>query len=70
MVLQVLRPRGHDPLRPVYLTYAVPPEKYPYVREIPMTGPLDEKEYPVRQRIMRVPFMRLHAMTFSPVGFW
>jgi len=67
--VKVLRAARKDPPDAVNLTFVVPSEVYPRVKEIRLTSPLSAKNYPVRHRVMRMPLMRAGALALSSVLF-
>ncbi|BDA42991.1 probable crinkler effector protein 16 [Coccomyxa sp. Obi] len=66
---EVLRAGKETPPGPVYLTYVVPPEIFKNLKEIRLKGPLDKTKYPLRHRVMKMPFMRAGALAYRPIRF-
>lgn len=68
LLMQVLRAPAEEPRGPAYLTFAVPPDVYTNFKQPRLKGPLSKEKFPIRQRVMRIPLMRMRALAFNPLA--
>ncbi|BDA41052.1 probable crinkler effector protein 16 [Coccomyxa sp. Obi] len=67
--LQVLPAPAEKPRGPVYLTFAVPPDVFTNFKKLQIKGPLSNDKFPIMQRVMKIPLMRMRAPAFHPFAF-